>query len=229
MLFKSQIFSMVAGSIAGLTYARARSGMYTRARRIPVNKRSDRQRPVRARFAWLSTRWREVLTQTPREAWTNYAALTPQTGKLGDDLLLTGLQMYLRCNTVRGQANEDPVDDGPIIPGNAAIEPSFVQADGTRVEINYDEFAAWNQEDFAGLAVRISRQLTVATNVNGQGLAFKLRIEGEAGGGGNGRKEIDKDPWGFRFNKPSTVFVALTAYRQDGRVSNTRLSYVRFS
>lgn len=129
MKFKSPVYSSASGSIAGITYSRAKGGiMYTRSRSMPTNPNTARQSLVRGVIAALSMRWSATLTSAQRDAWGSYATDTPVLGKQGDPLILSGQQMYLRCNTIGRQINDttagfaipttvDFIDDPPSTPG----------------------------------------------------------------------------------------------------------------
>jgi len=121
MLFKSQVYTQASGSIGGLTYSHNASGMYTRARSIPVNPSTGFQQTVRSGLADLVTRWTSVLTAAQRAAWNLYAASVPVTNALGDQVYRSGQNWYIACNSVRYQLSQKlyaglggwEVDDAP--------------------------------------------------------------------------------------------------------------------
>jgi hypothetical protein len=164
MLFKSQVYTQASGSVGGLTYSHNRGGMYTRGRSIPVNPNSSEQQTVRAVFGSLAQRWTNILTQQQRDGWENYAALTPVTNRLGDELLLSGQQMYIRCNTVRVQASVAEVDDGPTTPGNASLTTITLSSSGLTVSVNYDNTDPWAILDGGGLNVQSGRGQSATIN-----------------------------------------------------------------
>lgn len=106
-----------SGSIGGSTYSRNRGGQYIRTRAIPTNPSTARQLAVRNNLAQLSDRWQNILTQVQRDAWAVYASNTPVTNPLGEQILLSGLNMYIRGNAPRLQAAVALVDDGPSLFG----------------------------------------------------------------------------------------------------------------
>ena len=65
MLFKSAAFTQASGSVGGLTFAHNRGGMYTRARSIPVNPKT--QQTGRCREA----QWSQMNEQTRRGSLPN--------------------------------------------------------------------------------------------------------------------------------------------------------------
>jgi hypothetical protein len=110
-----------SGSIGGMTAARNRGGSYLRSRVAPVNPNTAAQIGARSRMAALASRWRDTLTATQRGDWDAYAATISETDPLGQPVALTGLNVYVAGNALRGQAGRDPVDAAPTVPGRAAL------------------------------------------------------------------------------------------------------------
>lgn len=115
MKFKSQLLQQASGSVGGLVYSHNRGGMYTRQRSIPVNPNSIRQQEVRAALTALVQAWDTILTQTQRDGWDLYGDNTPVLNTLGDPIILTGQQQYIRSNTPRIQAALARVDTAPVV------------------------------------------------------------------------------------------------------------------
>lgn len=91
-----------SGSIAGTTHSHNRAGQYTRNRRSPVQPiGSGRRAAVRAAFSAASAAW-SGLTGAQRAAWEGFAGSHPITDSLGQSVVLTGHQMYVRvyCSAV---------------------------------------------------------------------------------------------------------------------------------
>lgn len=115
MKFKSQLLQQASGSVGGLVYSHNRGGMYTRQRSIPVNPNTIRQQEVRAALTALVQAWDTILTQVQRDAWDLYGDNTPVLNTLGDPIILTGQQQYIRSNTPRIQAALARVDTAPVV------------------------------------------------------------------------------------------------------------------
>ncbi len=166
MLFKSEIVTQVSGSIAGTTYSHNSAGLYRRARSIPVNPNSAAQQGVRSNLTTLSQAWNAVLTQAQRDAWDNYATLSPITGKLGDELVLSGQQMYIRCNTVRLLAGVARVDVGPTVPGLIALTTPVATISIAAADIStaFDNTDQWANETGGGLNIQTSRFISAGRN-----------------------------------------------------------------
>lgn len=112
MLFTSQIVTKASGSIGGITASHNRFGQYFRARVTPVNPSTAFQIAVRAALTTLAIRW-QTLTATQRLAWETYAENVPVVNRVGDTVVLTGLNQYIRSNVPRIQNGLVIVDDGP--------------------------------------------------------------------------------------------------------------------
>lgn len=166
MKFKSAILTQVSGSIGGATYSHNRGGLYIRARTIPVNPSTPGQVAVRAYFASMVAIWANTLTDAQRTAWTLYAANTPLTDTLGDPLVLTGQQMYVRCNTARLRAGLARVDDGPTTFGQAEVNGLVFTSmtDPTAGILAYDNTDPWAVADGGGLIVQVGRPVGPAVN-----------------------------------------------------------------
>ncbi len=162
MLFKSEIVTQVSGSIGGTTYSHNTAGLYRRARAIPVNPNTAFQQAVRNNFTTLALAWSQVLTQIMRDAWSNYAELSPITGALGDPLTLSGQQMYIRCNATRLAGGIARVDVGPTIPGLAALTPPVATASiaGPDISVAFTDADAWANAVGGGLTIQTSRFLS---------------------------------------------------------------------
>src|SRR5690606_20282519 len=110
---KSALLTTGSGSVGGLTLSHNAGGLYLRARRTPVNPSSLQQQAVRNAMAILTSAWGNVLTESQRQGWTTYGQNTPRTGKLGDQIVLSGISWYVACNVPRLQAGMTRVDAPP--------------------------------------------------------------------------------------------------------------------
>lgn len=160
MKFRSPVYSEVSGSIGGLTYAHNKGGMYTRARRTPVNPDSVRQVTARAALQDTSQAWSGVLTQAQRDGWSNYATNTPLSNAFGDPLQLSGQQMYVRCNSIRISSGLARVDAPPAVPGEAQLSALTITDPGPDIGIAYDNSDAWATNTGGALIIQTSRAVS---------------------------------------------------------------------
>lgn len=114
-----------SGSIGATTYARNRFGAYARQRVVPVNPNSERQADARARMGQLSVQWNTVLDASQRTAWNTYAANVSILNRLGQVIHVTGLNMFMRCNSLRLQLGLVLLEDAPSLYQKAEQDPTF--------------------------------------------------------------------------------------------------------
>ncbi len=114
--------TQMSGSTGGTTHSKNRFGAYIRGRTVPVNPNTDRQSAVRNAVRSLTIAWQNTLTQVQRDAWETYAANIPWQNKLGQSVLLTGLNHYVRSNTPLIQNGIARVDAAPTIFNLATAE-----------------------------------------------------------------------------------------------------------
>lgn len=107
------LIAEIRGSVGGATFARNRGGAYVRNRSIPINPASVRQVAVRSVFADLTQLWGTVLTPAQRDAWNVYAENVPLINALGEPRQATGLNHYVRSNSLLLDVGGTRVDDAP--------------------------------------------------------------------------------------------------------------------
>lgn len=90
-----------SGSIQANTHSHNRAGQYKRNRRSPVQPvGTGRRATVRAAFGAASTAW-AGLTNAQRASWESFAPSHPVTDALGQSIVLTGHQMFVRVYASR--------------------------------------------------------------------------------------------------------------------------------
>ena len=160
MKFKSQIITQGSGSIGGITYSHNSSGLYQRARAIPVNPNSTFQVQIRAAFTTLVNRWSSVLTPAQRAAWELYALNVPVTNTLGDPILLSGQNWYIGNNSVvlqaqsKGFGSTAIVDTAPTTFDRGDFTTPTVTSDvSTGTTVNVTTTDAWASDDGAAMLI----------------------------------------------------------------------------
>lgn len=160
MLFKSGLVTSASGSIGGTTASHNRGGMYLRARAIPVNPDTNRQRTVREAMATLADRWNGILTPAQRAGWANYAEGVLLPGPLGDPRNIGAIGMYQRSNIPRIQAGLPPVDDAP---SNLTLAPmvslagTTVTGGSANITLVFNTPAGWSNVTGNALLIYTSR------------------------------------------------------------------------
>lgn len=130
----------------------------------------------------LAANWRDTLTQAQRDAWESYAANTPTTDAFGDELLLTGQQMYIRCNTPRLRAGAARIDDGPTTAGLAEYFAggSGAVASTNTLSVVYDNTEPWANADEGILIVQTSMIKAPTINFLKAPMRFAGSVAGDA-------------------------------------------------
>ena len=91
------IVSEIRGKIAATVFTKNAAGASIRNRVTPINPRSSKQTTRRQVLSSLAAGWRG-LTQAQRDGWNSAAPNFPQVDSLGQNVILTGAQLYVRSN-----------------------------------------------------------------------------------------------------------------------------------
>jgi hypothetical protein len=95
MLFKSNTITQASGSVGGTVYSRTKSGMVMKARSVPTNPSSKRQRAQLSGRIQAINWWNKVLTPAERQQWNEYAANVPVVNAIGTTFHRNGQQWFL--------------------------------------------------------------------------------------------------------------------------------------
>lgn len=211
----------VSGSIGGVTFGRNRGGQYVRNRTPPLNPNSPRQATVRALLADLSNKWSTLLTDVQRTAWDNYAANVPINNALGEPRNVTGLNMYVRGNSMLLQTGGVRVDDGPT---NLTQGPTYIPTMSLTVAGQDLTIDAIPGSDIVNENVGMLTQMGVPqqAGVNFFKNPFQLA---------DGRQltlapdvPFTIDPLPFPFVAGQAVFIRTRFVTVDGRVGNSNIA-----
>lgn len=165
MKFLSDRLTSASGSIGGTTFAHNRSGLYTRARRVPVNRRTAPQLAVRNILSNLQAAF-PTLTAPQIDGWNDCAEYWVVTNKLGQPLKLTAQSWFIKLNTPRVQAGLTRVDDPPVIYNFLSLTAPTVTvtAAGTTASVAFDPTDDWATAVGGALLVYASRNQNAQKN-----------------------------------------------------------------
>lgn len=165
MKFKSSVYTQASGSVGGLTYSHNKGGMYTRARRTPVNPASAFQTTIRNLINQLNVYW-GALTVGQRSAWAVWAQNMTFLSLTGDAISYTPLNCYNLCNVQRLQAGLTRIDVAPTIFELATLTPitATITAAGTTASVAYTNTDAWANEVGGALLLYASRPQSPTIN-----------------------------------------------------------------
>lgn len=166
MLYKSALMTQASGSIGGLTASHNRGGQYFRARVIPTNPGTPKQEKVRILLALLADQWLNRLTLSQRVSWDNYAKEVPLINPLGDPVVVTGLNHYIRSNLGLMQVGPDSIDDAPAIFNLGEFTgPSMnARVDPSTIDIAFEATDDWVGETGAFMMIYSSRPVNLSIN-----------------------------------------------------------------
>lgn len=116
-----------SGSVGGRTSSRNSSGQYVRARAIPTNPNTTAQSAARARLSDLAAAWRG-LTSVQMTSWNNFGQSFTVVNSLGTTIHLTGLQCYVKVNSVNLLNGDATVSTPPALPSFIACTVTAVTA-----------------------------------------------------------------------------------------------------
>ncbi|HUW47115.1 MAG TPA: hypothetical protein VMW50_15165 [Dehalococcoidia bacterium] len=173
----------MSGSIAGDVHARNRFGNYIRPRTKPVNPKSSRQTGIRTILMFLAEQWRESpMTPTIREAWETYAASVSWNNRLGEQVTLTGFNMFIMCNAARITAGGSLITAAPTVLGLPPGDPTFAvsgSASTQELSVVFDPLFDWNIIDDGLMSVYMGRPQSASRNFFGGPYRFADAIEGD--------------------------------------------------
>jgi hypothetical protein len=217
-LYKSPIFSSVSGSIKGITFSKNRGGQYVKGRSSPTNPNTTQQQTIRTILSDLSNLWVNTLSQADRNKWADYAANVPVTNRLGDSINLSGINMYVRCNSPRIQAGFARVDTAPVIFDLGSFTPVTIEATAAAdgISVTFENTDDWANEDGGGMFIYAARPQNETINYFKGPYQFAGSIDGAAitppavPGGAT-------SPFAFEIGQK--IFTRIQTVRADGRLS----------
>ncbi len=210
----------LSGSLAGVVASRNRFGPYFRNRAIPVNPNTGRQMAARNAFSSLATAWSNDLSQLERDAWNLYASQVTVKDALGNDIFLSGFNMFIRTNTITIPALLPQVDTGPTVFTLAETDPTFAAtiSQATQlITVAFDINLAWDNEDDAAMQISMSRPVTVGRAFIPPTLRRAGFILGDATTPPTSPQTIATP---FVITETQNVIVAARILRADGRLSD---------
>lgn len=133
------------GSVGGTVFTRGPFGPVMKQRTTPTNPNTDKQAAARALLTTQVGVWQNTLTDAQRQQWNASVQTFTVPGALGDDIHLTGLQFFVKCNCLLDIAGEDPVVVPPVIPIIPA--PTFTLAHTVGVAIECTAIGPYDTGD----------------------------------------------------------------------------------
>lgn len=224
MLIKSQLLSVMSGSLDATVASHNRFGRYLRAKTIPTNPNTGLQGSVRDAMAQLVERWSATLTAAQRDAWATYAANVPVSNRVGDTIYLTALNQYIRSNVPRLQSGLSVVDDGPTTLSLPAFTIFSVTPDesSNNLSIVFYPPDGWTSEPTGGLLVYATRPQPATVNFNALSFRYAGKQIGATPTPPTSPATITY-PFPGEMTAGNVVFTRIRCTRADGRLSVPQL------
>lgn len=107
------ITPIISGSIGGTIFSSNRGGDYMKNKVIPLNPATARQTLIRGLTAGFAQSWRG-LTDAQRIAWNAATLNFPVTNNVGNTVILSGEQLYIRLNVVLSNIGQPNITTPPL-------------------------------------------------------------------------------------------------------------------
>jgi len=225
MKIKSALMTQASGSIAGMTAAHNRGGLYLRARSIPVNTNTTQQQAIRSIMSSTVAAWGDTLTDAQRSAWGEYGAAVGTVNSFGDTIPLSGIAAYVQANVPRIQAGLTRVDDGPTtysLPDFGGITDVAASEATQGLLLSFDDSYPWVDFDDTGLIVQVSRPQNATINYFNGPYRFAALVEGSTTAPPTSPAAITAP---FPFVAGQKLFVRVRYSTAAGRLSSAARSF----
>ena len=125
------------GSLNGTVFSRNSAGAYMRAKVSPAQPRTARQQQVRQQLSAASAAWRS-LTEDQRKAWIAAAAEANRINVFGDNMPLTGHQLFVRLARNAQEAGVPILTDPPQIQATTGLTTLTLTAASSPATLSLD-------------------------------------------------------------------------------------------
>lgn len=186
--------AQISGKVGGVVFARNRTGNYMRNKTMPVNPRSALQVDLRTNLSSLTELWHTGLDAAKRIAWDSYAASITLKNRLGEDIHVTGFNMFVRTNSLRLQAGLLVIDDGPTSIALPAQDPGFTidpTSGDQKLNITFTESAPWALSATSALMLFMGRPQLATRNFFNGPWQYAGKVLGVASTGAQSPAAID--------------------------------------
>lgn len=116
-LYKFGITGELRGSIGGITFSRNKAGAVIRSKTKNNFVKPLLKIKIMNIFGYLSNYWNTTLDDTQRGDWEDYAGLTPLTNSLHETYYMSGLNAFIRANSIGIKISQPIIEEAPITGG----------------------------------------------------------------------------------------------------------------
>ena len=183
MLYRSTLVSDARGSAGGITASRNRSGNYLRKRIKPTNALTSFRSRARNDLAGAASAW-PTLTSAQRSAWNSFADTNLVPNKLGDLVKISGIDWFVRANSLQSLAGNALLTDPPTGTGTTLLTnatfTSLTVSTGD-VVFTIDSTNDWANEDDGRLFVFATQPLSPGRNAPAGSFQYIGAVSGDSG------------------------------------------------
>lgn len=187
------------GKIGGLVFSRNKGGQYVKGFAAPTNPSTARQVEVRSQWSVLINAYSVLITQLQRDGWVDLAAANPVLNRLGQSILLSGLNMYIRFNQTRLLTGSARIDTAPAAFLQAAADPNLVLAAVTETtnsfDVAFDDTLPWGDQDEGRMVVFQGQGQSLGRQTFDGPYRQAGEVEGDASLGVNSPVQFIPAPW----------------------------------
>lgn len=186
MKYVSALLTAASGKVRGLVASHNKGGTYFRGKTIPTNPSSTGQVASRNRVSSLVARFRLTLTAVQKAGWATFAANVNVIDRLGNSVLLTSTNWYIKANTIRMQGSFAIVDAPPTTFALSTLSPltATVTASSTNMVMGWSAVDDWQgNTSTAGVNIYASRPQNSTINYFTGPYQFAGNIRSTAGSG----------------------------------------------
>lgn len=123
MKYVSALLTAARGKVRGLVASHNKGGTYFRGKTIPTNPRSSGQVAARNRVSSLIARFRTTVSSSNQAGWATFALNVNVIDKLGNSILLTASNWYVKANAQRMVGSLAIVDIPPTTFALSTLSP----------------------------------------------------------------------------------------------------------
>jgi len=218
MIYVSALLTAASGKVRGLVASHNKGGTYFKGKTIPTNPNSAGQVSARSRLATLGARFRLTLTAVQKTGWAVFATNVNWINRLGNSVLLTANNWYLKANSIRMQGSFPIVDAPPTTFALSTLSPlgATITATTTNLLMSWVNVDDWQTSTTqAGVNIYASRPQNSTINYFTGPYSFAGTIRSTAGSGTVGLAlPFVAGPVG------SKIFLRAVATAADGRPSS---------
>lgn len=162
------IHGELSGSIADNTYSRNSSGAYVRQKVSPVQPQTPRQTVVREFMTGLSKSWGTDLTPEQRAGWAQLAKSNPVRDVFGDNITLSGIALFIKCNAPLRTVDSSVIYDPPVnlvVRPIALAELAQINTASTSLTVTFDPALTATEAIYLKVAPNVAPGISFVTNL----------------------------------------------------------------